>query len=156
MEQDNFETIVSLKCLACNAILDHTQSSMASLIDSILLAQSAQFTSSVEGWEAELKPCEHTKNLNQEGAKPIAQKSMAHCGECDLRANLWLCMHCGHLGCGRKYFDGSGGNNHAVDHSDATKHAVACKLGTITPEGSACNYFFFFVITYSPVLLRLQ
>ena len=46
-------------------------------------------------------------------------------------------MTCGHLGCGRKYYDGTGGNNHGVDHWDQTKHSVALKLGTITPEGSA-------------------
>jgi ubiquitin carboxyl-terminal hydrolase 5/13 len=46
-------------------------------------------------------------------------------------------MACGYLGCGRKNYDGSGGNNHAVDHSQSTHHPVVCKLGTITPEGSA-------------------
>ena len=65
---------------------------------------------------------------------------MAHCGECDLSANLWLCMSCGHLGCGRKNWDGSGGNGHAKAHFDATHHPLVCKLGTITPEGTASIY----------------
>ena len=47
-------------------------------------------------------------------------------------------MHTGHLGCGRRYYDGSGGNNHAVDHYERLKlYPVALKLGTITPEGNA-------------------
>jgi ubiquitin carboxyl-terminal hydrolase 5/13 len=46
-------------------------------------------------------------------------------------------MTCGHLGCGRKNYDGSGGNNHAVDHAKDSHHPVVCKLGTITAEGSA-------------------
>jgi ubiquitin carboxyl-terminal hydrolase 5/13 len=50
-------------------------------------------------------------------------------------------MACGHLGCGRKNWDGSGGNNHAVEHFDKTFHPLVCKLGTITPEGTACNIF---------------
>jgi len=54
-----------------------------------------------------------------------------------LKTNLWLCMTCGHLGCGRKNFDGSGGNNHAVNHANSLHHPVVCKLGTITPEGTA-------------------
>ena len=62
---------------------------------------------------------------------------MAHCGKCDLKSNLWLCLHCGHLGCGRKYYDGSGGNNHGVDHWEQTQHGVALKLGTITADGTA-------------------
>lgn len=33
---------------------------------------------------------------------------MAHCGNCELSSNLWLCLTCGYLGCGRKYFDGTG------------------------------------------------
>ena len=32
-------------------------------------------------------------------------------------------------------FSGTGGNNHAVDHYNETKHPLAVKLGTITTEG---------------------
>lgn len=46
-------------------------------------------------------------------------------------------MECGHLGCGRKNYDGSGGNNHGVEHFNATGHGVNVKIGTITPEGKA-------------------
>jgi ubiquitin carboxyl-terminal hydrolase 5/13 len=49
-------------------------------------------------------------------------------------------MSCGHLGCGRKNYDGSGGNGHAKAHFEESKHAVSLKLGTITPEGSASIY----------------
>lgn len=41
------------------------------------------------------------------------------------------------LGCGRRYYDGSGGNNHAVDHAERTGHPLAVKLGTITADGTA-------------------
>ena len=34
--------------------------------------------------------------------------------------------------CGRKFYDGSGGNNHAVDHYEECKYPLAVKLGTIT------------------------
>lgn len=50
-------------------------------------------------------------------------------------------MTCGHLGCGRKNWDGTGGNNHAIDHFESHKHPLVCKLGTITPEGTACKNF---------------
>ena len=62
---------------------------------------------------------------------------MACCAKCDLKTNLWLFMSTGYIGCGRRYYDGSGGNNHAVEYAEETKHCVALKLGTITPEGSA-------------------
>ena len=59
---------------------------------------------------------------------------------CDLKENLWLCLECGNLGCGRSQFGGVGGNSHALAHADQTSHAVAVKLGSITPEGSADVY----------------
>lgn len=59
---------------------------------------------------------------------------------CDLRENLWLCLQCGNLGCGRAQFGGSGGNSHGLKHTEITSHAVAVKLGSITPEGTADIY----------------
>lgn len=38
--------------------------------------------------------------------------------------------------CGRRYFDGSGGNNHALQHFQETGYPLAVKLGTITPDGA--------------------
>ena len=59
---------------------------------------------------------------------------------CDLKENLWLCLTCGNLACGRAQFGGSGGNSHGLAHADATSHPVAVKLGSITPEGTADIY----------------
>ena len=59
---------------------------------------------------------------------------------CDLKENLWLCLECGNLGCGRSQFGGVGGNSHALAHADQKSHGVAVKLGSITPEGSADVY----------------
>lgn len=38
------------------------------------------------------------------------------CEMCDLTQNLWLNLTDGTILCGRKYFDGSGGNDHAVKY----------------------------------------
>lgn len=59
---------------------------------------------------------------------------------CDLKENLWLCLECGNLGCGREQVGGIGGNSHGLRHTDLTKHAVAVKLGSLTPEGTADVY----------------
>lgn len=64
----------------------------------------------------------------------------ATCSECELGENLWLCLTCGSLGCGRPQFGGGGGHGHGLAHYDQTGHPVALKLGTITPEGSADIY----------------
>lgn len=41
----------------------------------------------------------------------------------------------GRIFCGRKFFDGTGGNNHAVEHYKESNHPLAVKLGTIIPIG---------------------
>ena len=104
-----------------------------------------------------MTPCEHTLCLEQEAARNIESQGrlmatippiymltnspdLGHCSMCDLKENLWLCLQCGNLGCGRAQFGGSGGNSHGLKHTELTSHAVAVKLGSITPEGTADIY----------------
>jgi ubiquitin carboxyl-terminal hydrolase 5/13 len=110
--------------------------------------------SEVKAWEEEILTCEHTLTLEQLATGPIPASGMcskitiqlllltlslglAHCNACDLKENLWLCLTCGSLGCGRQQFGGVGGNGHGLKHFEETAHPVSVKLGTITPEGSA-------------------
>ena len=65
---------------------------------------------------------------------------LSQCSMCDMKENLWLCLECGNLGCGRSQFGGIGGNSHALAHADLTCHAIAVKLGSITADGSADIY----------------
>lgn len=55
---------------------------------------------------------------------------------CDLQENIWMNLTDGKVLCGRRYFDGSGGNNHALLHFQETQYPLAVKLGTITPDGA--------------------
>lgn len=57
-----------------------------------------------------------------------------------MKENLWICLECGNIGCGRSQFGGSQGNSHALAHADSSSHAVTVKLGSITAEGSADIY----------------
>ena len=59
---------------------------------------------------------------------------------CDHKENLWLCLSCGHLGCGRAQYGGAGGNSHGLAHGTQTRHPVAVKLGSITADGNADVY----------------
>eukprot|EP00743_Colponemidia_sp_Colp-15_P001664 GILK01001820.1.p1 GENE.GILK01001820.1~~GILK01001820.1.p1 ORF type:complete len:787 (-),score=161.23 GILK01001820.1:112-2472(-) len=137
---DLYEYDTTVKCLACATVLDKTSPELSSLVDSVMLASSASMQESTKEWEAQRFPCEHTLTLQQQNNAAIAQKSLAHCGQCELSSNLWLCLVCGDLGCGRKYADGTGGNNHAVGHFEQTQHPLVCKLGTITADGTADVY----------------
>lgn len=69
----------------------------------------------------------------------------AHCSKCELSSNLWLCLICGALGCGRQQFGGGGGNGHGLQHTQETGHSVAVKLGTIEPDGAAGMFFSFLI-----------
>lgn len=110
------------------------------IVDAVLLASSASAASVDDSsWEEKPQPCEHTLMLNY-GAGPLPQikaKGTAKCSECDLTSNLWLCLTCGKLHCGRAYSDGTGGNGHAVQHHKSSGHPVVVKMGTISAEGTA-------------------
>lgn len=78
----------------------------------------------------------HAENLVQlDNGKKIPPSGWK-CEKCDLTNNLWLNLTDGSIMCGRKFFDGSGGNNHGVEHYQATKYPLSVKLGTITPDGA--------------------
>ena len=54
--------------------------------------------------------------------------------KCDKVDNLWLNVIDGMILCGRKNWDGTGGNDHTVEHYNETKYPLAVKLGTITTD----------------------
>ena len=59
------------------------------------------------------------------------------CERCDKTENLWLNLTSGAILCGRKMHDGSGGNGHALENFEQTRHPLCVKLGTISREGAA-------------------
>lgn len=91
---------------------------------------SASSENSSESWsEPTVNICEHSLTLTQVES---TSSNCENCSQCELKANLWKCLICGALSCGRRQFDGSGGNGHALDHFKASGHALAVKLGTIS------------------------
>ena len=125
------------------------------MVDGILKASTFARQAEVQAWEQDFTACEHTLYLEQGPAKQIESQGrpnecskalllmitdLGHCSMCDLKENLWLCLGCGNLGCGREQFKGVGGNSHGLAHTTQTGHPVAVKLGSITPEGTADVY----------------
>ena len=167
LDQPTYRYITSVQCLLCNAIIQteddavreaelaeaarrkaagepplpqRAKSPIDAIVDAVLLATSASSASAVDSsWAGETpQPCEHTLTLQQSDTPPtIGDKGRATCSQCSLTSNLWLCLTCGALGCGRAYADGSGGNSHAVAHWKATQHPLVVKMGTISAEGTA-------------------
>ena len=135
---DEWEQLLEVRCLQCDKALEYEKNNqIKSLVTSVLNASSENEKEDIKAWEEEIFPCEHTLTLKQNEGIKIAEKSIAKCNDCDLSSNLWLCLTCGNLSCGRKE---TGGNQHAIEHYKKTKHPLVVKTGTITPDGEASLY----------------
>ncbi|RPA79660.1 ubiquitinyl hydrolase [Ascobolus immersus RN42] len=139
-EEDIYDTTTTVHCYGCGGAEVPVTSSIQPVVDGVMSAMTSARQNEVKAWEQEITPCEHTLCLQQEAAKQLESQALAHCSQCDLKENLWLCLQCGSLGCGRAQFGGVGGNGHALAHYEAVHHPVAVKLGSITPEGTADIY----------------
>ncbi|KAI9343245.1 hypothetical protein BDR26DRAFT_858775 [Obelidium mucronatum] len=139
-EAEAFDFVTSVSCFVCGPVATDATPALASLISNVLNATSSQKKSDIQAWEEVVTACEHTTTLVQGEAKMLERQTLAHCNSCDLKENLWLCLTCGNLGCGRQQFGGVGGNGHGMAHFDSCFHPVSVKLGTITPEGGADVY----------------
>ncbi|CAF3373949.1 unnamed protein product [Rotaria sp. Silwood1] len=88
-------------------------------------------------WNGEIRQItKHAETLEQLNNERKIPPNGWKCEQCDLKDNLWLNLTDGSILCGRKFFDGTGGNNHAVEHYYKTKYPLAVKLGTITSKGA--------------------
>uniref|UniRef100_A0A8C7HSG9 Ubiquitin carboxyl-terminal hydrolase n=1 Tax=Oncorhynchus kisutch TaxID=8019 RepID=A0A8C7HSG9_ONCKI len=103
----------------------------------LMSADSVSHTLQVQQWDGEVRAeSRHAVELKQLNNGTKIPPSGWRCEVCDLQENLWMNLSDGRVFCGRRYFDGSGGNNHALLHFQQTGHPLAVKLGTITPDGA--------------------
>lgn len=104
-------------------------------VDAILMAEGAERKEQVAAWTADKKQTSaYAMNLQQIDNGVIIPPSGWKCARCDKRDNLWLNLTDGMILCGRRNWDGTGGNNHAVEHYKETGYPLAVKLGTITSD----------------------
>lgn len=145
-EADRYDVTTQVRCLDCR--LDQlsvaeegpSQEQLKRVVDGIMNANTFSRKEEVKAWEQELTSCEHILLLQQDPPRKVEGQDLVHCSMCELSENLWLCLQCGNLGCGRHQKGGAPGNSHALAHSGASHHGVAVKLGSITPEGNADVY----------------
>lgn len=140
-EADKYDTTSQVYCYACEKEnLDISNNSLAPVVKGVLSAMTFANQEEVKAWEQELTACEHTLCLEQGPSRQIPSQNLGHCSGCELKENLWLCLDCGNLGCGRSQYGGVGGNSHGLAHVQETGHSVAVKLGSITADGTADIY----------------
>ncbi|KPV75875.1 uncharacterized protein RHOBADRAFT_35647 [Rhodotorula graminis WP1] len=147
-EEDKFDFLTEVRMYqgerasAEYLVVDEVDDKLNGIVAAVLSSMSSAQKSEVKAWEEEIVPCQHTRDLVQPKSKKLEPSGLASCAVegCGLTSNLWLCLVCGALGCGRQQFGGGGGNGHALKHTSETGHAVAVKQGTIEPDGSADVY----------------
>ncbi|KAL5491044.1 hypothetical protein EMCRGX_G016259 [Ephydatia muelleri] len=103
----------------------------------ILAVSSASKQEAIATWEGDKKSVSrYAETLVQLDNGVKVPPSGWKCSECDLTTHLWMNLTDGSVHCGRRYFDGSGGNNHAMEYYERTRYPLVVKLGTITPNGA--------------------
>jgi uncharacterized UBP type Zn finger protein len=123
---------------------DDLPTAVTSCVDAILAHAGFHEQEEVAAWQETRVTSRYAATLAQEpseGRKIPPDSKSWRCAETGVTENLWLNLSDGHIGSGRKNWDGSGGNGSALRHYDACKAAgkeypLAVKLGTITPAGA--------------------
>ncbi|KAL6538376.1 ubiquitin-specific protease ubp14 [Orobanche gracilis] len=104
-------------------------------VDAVIMSVGAEKKEQVAAWTADTKGIsKHAMELEQIHNVIIVPPAGWKCEKCDKTENLWLNLTDGSILCGRRNWDGSGGNDHAVNHYNVTKYPLAVKLGTITAD----------------------
>ncbi|RAL39948.1 hypothetical protein DM860_008088 [Cuscuta australis] len=113
-----------------------------SAVRAVISAESAERREQVAAWTADKKlTSKYAMELRQLDNSVVIPPSGWKCALCDKTENLWLNLTDGTILCGRKNWDGSGGNNHAVSHYRETGYPLAVKLGTITTDLEGADVF---------------
>ncbi|XP_057833693.2 ubiquitin carboxyl-terminal hydrolase 14 isoform X1 [Cryptomeria japonica] len=111
-------------------------------VDGVLAATGAERKEQVAAWTADKKLVSgYAVNLQQIDNGVVIPPSGWKCAKCDKVDNLWLNLTDGMILCGRRNWDGTGGNDHAVQHYNETKYPLAVKLGTITADLEAADVY---------------
>lgn len=132
-ESDIYDSIHTIYCAECdsNQSVEDVPLKLQNLVESILKTNSSNRDDEIKAWEQEIYPCEHSIELIQQKYTDIID--LTKCHDCELQENLWICLHCGIMGCGREQFGSTmKGNSHALKHYETSGHPVAVKLGSLS------------------------
>ncbi|KAK3270733.1 ubiquitin-specific protease ubp14 [Cymbomonas tetramitiformis] len=110
-------------------------------LDALIKHAGSRHQDEVAAWEeAPLIESKYAENLVQldNGKKISPNPRDWKCEESGMTENLWLNLSTGHIGSGRRNWDGSGGTGAALKHFEETGrlYPLCVKLGTITPSGA--------------------
>ncbi|KAL0249087.1 hypothetical protein GEMRC1_004321 [Eukaryota sp. GEM-RC1] len=132
LPHDKREITVSALCLSCDCQLNSDASpSLSSTLSAIYSSASAQEKTTAAVLEEGLpKPCPHLSiSLSSTNTSP-SFTGQCSSPDCDISENLWFCLTCHSLFCGRQQAF-SVGRGHGLEHFHSTGHSVVVKVGTI-------------------------
>lgn len=138
---DLYETETHIYCAKCNNVYlkENVPEKVSNLATVMIQATSSNKTEEIKSWEYERVPCPHCFDILQNPKEDINLKK---CDSCDLQENLWICLCCGAVGCGREQFGSAlRGNSHALSHYEISKHPLAVKLGSLSPDEESCDVY---------------
>ncbi|KAK6934343.1 Ubiquitinyl hydrolase, variant UBP zinc finger, partial [Dillenia turbinata] len=117
--EPDYEEIYSIVILPDFAALGFPSVRLA--VDAILMSEGAERKEQLASWTADKKQVSaYATNLRQIDNGIVVPPSGWRCAKCDKTENLWLNLTDGMILCGRRNWDGTGGNNHAVEHYQET------------------------------------
>lgn len=141
-EDDYYNTEVSLYDVKEDKLYPRFElsSDFNNLFEEILSANSSNDDEEIKQWEQEIVPCPHSINVEQFDINETTD--LTKCSQCDLKENLWICLHCGALGCGRQQYGSTmKGNSHALAHYEVSQHPVALKLGSLSGDSDSYDAY---------------
>ncbi|GAV49813.1 hypothetical protein ZYGR_0R00540 [Zygosaccharomyces rouxii] len=128
------ETKLSLQ-ISCTSKDANLSESITSKVNQILNSKSQDMVDQTSSWELTVKPCPHVESYQPPQLESVKQAAHS-CTDCGLPDNLWLCLHCGNVGCGRNQV-GVEGHSHALKHYESNPtHSIAVKLGSLSKNSS--------------------
>ncbi|KAL0213012.1 hypothetical protein RCL1_006638 [Eukaryota sp. TZLM3-RCL] len=135
LEDDQYDVQVTPYCLTCDLIELSSATPPLSQIVSIVMssASAQQKQTSLLMQEGLPKPCPHLRLPSKNDS--LIKFDGHKCRDCELSSNLWLCLSCLDLNCGRSqaFIEGNG---HALNHALTRQHHVAVKFGTLSRKSN--------------------
>lgn len=102
-----------IELATCPVCLERLDSNITGIVT--IQCQHSYHCSCLSKWKEDKCPVCRYSTKSTAPSSPTVSK----CFECQKDSNLWICLVCGHVGCGR--YD----NEHAVEHYKATGHCFA-------------------------------
>lgn len=108
----------------CPICLERMDSDVTGLMT--ISCQHTFHSSCLQNWRDNCPVCRYSNlspnNLLIERSKELKNKNK--CSSCNISDNLWICLICGNIGCGRY------NSKHAINHYESTNHCFAMDLKT--------------------------